>query len=244
MRAAMETKMRRVDVLVIGGGVVGCAILREWSRYDATVALLERNPDICEGTSKSNSAIVHTGFDAPPGSLEARLLAEARGLWPDIIESLHIPYLQTSALMVATSAEELATIESEIIPKAERNGVVLQRLAREEILEAAPYVNPRVAGGVLVAGEGVIDPFWTTRAYCENAVSNGAQVFLGEPVTGIDVADECVYVHTGGGGAIAASMVVNAAGLWADEAARMAGGGCFTPPPTRRPVIMGAEEHS
>src|SRR5229473_1201297 len=243
MRAAMETKMRRVDVLVIGGGVVGCAILRELSRYDATVALLERNPDICEGTSKSNSAIVHTGFDAPPGSLEARLLAEARGLWPDIIESLHIPYLQTGALMVATSAEELATIESEIIPKAERNGVVLQRLAREEILEAAPYVNPRAAGGVLVEGEGVIDPFWTTRAYCENAVSNGAQVFLGEPVTGIDVADECVYVHAGGGGAIAASMVVNAAGLWADEVARMAGDDSFTLTPRRGQFIVVEEDH-
>src|SRR5258706_9580836 len=131
----METKMRRVDVLVIGGGVVGCAILRELSRYDATVALLERNPDICEGTSKSNSAIVHTGFDAPPGSLEARLLAEARELWPNVIDNLHIPYLQTGALMVATSNEELDTIETEIIPKAERNGVILQRLSREEMLE-------------------------------------------------------------------------------------------------------------
>src|SRR5260370_42551476 len=98
--------------------------------------------------------------------------------------------------MVATSAEELATIESEIIPKAERNGVVLQRLAREEILEAATYVNPRVAGGVLVEGEGVIDPFWTTRAYCENAVSNGAHVFFVDPVTGIHVADECLFANT------------------------------------------------
>src|SRR5260370_7174031 len=117
----METKMRRVDVLVIGGGVVGCAILRELSRYDATVALLERNPDICEGTSKSNSAIVHTGFDAPPGSLEPRLLAEARGLWPDIIESLHITYFQTRALIVATSPHEFPTISILILPQPDPN---------------------------------------------------------------------------------------------------------------------------
>ena len=71
----METDIRRVDILVIGGGVVGCAILRELSRFDVRLALLERNPDICDGTSKSNSAIVHTGFDAPPGTLEAQLLA-------------------------------------------------------------------------------------------------------------------------------------------------------------------------
>jgi L-2-hydroxyglutarate oxidase LhgO len=147
----METNIRRVDVLVIGGGVVGCAILRELSRYDVAVALLERSPDICEGTSKSNSAIVHTGFDAPPGSLEARLLAEARDLWPNVVDSLHIPYLQTGALMVATSEEELNTVETEIIPKAQRNGVILQRLSREEILANAPYVNPDSIGGVLIA---------------------------------------------------------------------------------------------
>jgi glycerol-3-phosphate dehydrogenase len=145
--------------------------------------------------------------------------------------------------MVATGAEELATIESEIIPKAERNGVVLQRLAREEILEAAPYVSPRIIGGVLVEGEGVIDPFWTTRAYCENAVSNGAQVFLGEPVTGINVADECIYVYTGGGLALAASMVVNAAGLWADEVARMVGDDSFTLTPRRGQFIVIEEDH-
>ncbi len=183
----MEKKIRHVDVLVIGGGVVGCAILRELSRYDVTVALLERNPDICDGTSKSNSAIIHTGFDAPTGSLEAKLLLEARELWPEVIDSLHIPYLQTGALMVAADNEELSTIEADIIPKAERNAVILQRLTSAEIVDAAPYVNPQTVGGVLVEGEGIIDPFWTTRAYCEHAVLNGAQVFLGEAVTGITV---------------------------------------------------------
>jgi len=239
----MEAKMQYVDVLVIGGGVVGCAILRELSRYDAEVALLERNPDICEGTSKSNSAIVHTGFDAPPGSLESQLLAEAREVWPSIVESLHIPYLQTGALMVATDAGELATIETEIIPKAERNGVMLQSLTREEILEGAPYVNPHVVGGVLVEGEGIIDPFWTTRAYCENAAINGAQVFLEESVTGITVEDKYVYVRTSGGLTFVASMVVNAAGLWADEAAHLAGDDSFKLTPRKGQFIIVEEDH-
>jgi glycerol-3-phosphate dehydrogenase len=83
-----------------------CASYRVMPR----VALLERNPDVCEDTSKSNSAIVHTGFDAPPGTLEAQLLADARELWPQVIEQLHIPYLQTGALLIATSDEELATL--------------------------------------------------------------------------------------------------------------------------------------
>src|SRR5947209_13456271 len=203
---AMETDIRRVDILVIGGGVVGCAILRELSRFDVRLALLERNPDICDGTSKSNSAIVYTGFDAPPGTLEARLLAEARGLWPQVIESLHIPYLQTGGLIVATGEEERAILEGEIIPKAERNGVTLQRLTREEILENAPYINPDSLGGVLIEGEGIIDPFWTTRAYCENAVLNGAEVFVGQAVAAISEEVDHIRVRTSGGMTLVASM--------------------------------------
>lgn len=239
----METNIRYVDVLVIGGGVVGCAILRELARFDAAVALLERNPDICEGTSKSNSAIVHTGFDAPPGSLEARLLAEARELWPNVIDNLHIPYLQTGALMVATSNEELDSIETEIIPKAERNGVILQRLSREEILENAPYVNPEALGGVLIEGEGIIDPFWTTRAYCENAVLNGAEVFLGQAVAAITVEVDHIRVRTSRGLTLVARMIVNAAGLWADEVARLAGDTSFQLAPRKGQFIIVEEDH-
>jgi glycerol-3-phosphate dehydrogenase len=243
MRTIMETKMRHVDVLVIGGGVVGCSILRELSRYDGTVALLERNPEICEGTSKSNSAIVHTGFDAPPGSLEAQLLEEARELWPHVIGTLHIPYLQTGALMVATSDEELNTIETEIIPKAERNGVAVQRLSREEIVENAPYVNPDNMGGVLVEGEGIIDPFWTTRAYCENAVLNGAEFFPEQAVVNITIDSNYIQVRTSGGLTFAAKMVVNAAGLWADEVASLMGDSSFQLRPRKGQFIIVEEDH-
>ncbi|HEV2580025.1 MAG TPA: NAD(P)/FAD-dependent oxidoreductase [Ktedonobacteraceae bacterium] len=239
----MQPEIRRVDILVIGGGVVGCAILRECSRYQASVALLERNPDICDGTSKANSAIVHTGFDAPPGTLEARLLAGARVLWPQVIQSLHIPFVQTGALMVATSAEELGILENEIIPKAERNGVALQRLTREDILEHSPYVNASVLGGALVEGEGIIDPFWTTRAYCENAVVNGAQVFTGEAVTAMSVEEQRVSVQTGGGLSFSASMVVNAAGLWSDEVAHLAGDDSFTLTPRKGQFLVVEQDH-
>jgi len=239
----MVKDIRRVDVLVIGGGVVGSAILHELSRYHARVALLERNPDICECTSKSNSAIVHTGFDAPPGTLEARLLADARELWPQLIERLHIPYLQTGALLIAISDEELNTLANEIIPKAERNGVTLKRLTRAEILENAPYINPAIVGGALIEGEGIIDPFWTTRAYCENAVLNGARVFTSESVVGMSVEESHISVHTSSGLVFAASLVVNAAGLWCDEIARLAGDHSFTLTPRKGQFIIVEEDH-
>lgn len=239
----MVKDRQHVDVLVIGGGVVGCAILRELSRYSARVALLERNPDVCEGTSKSNSAIVHTGFDAPPGTLEARLLAEARELWPHIIEQLHIPYLQTGALLIATSDEELATLANEIMPKAERNGIMLSPLTREEILENAPYINPAILGGALVEGEGIIDPFWTTRAYCESAILNGAQVFSGETVVAMRMEEQHIVVQTRAGRNFAASLVINAAGLWSDEVARLVGDDSFKLTPRKGQFIVVEEDH-
>lgn len=239
----MEGSARNVDVLVIGGGVVGSAILRELARFDADVALLERRPDVCDATSKANSAIVHTGFDAPPGSLEARLLAEARELWPSVVEALHIPYLQTGAIMVATDAAQQTTIEAEIMPKAARNGVALQPLAREEILDGAPYVAESAVGGVLVEGEGVIDPFWTVRAYCESAVQNGAEVWLGHAVTSLAVEDNGVTVRTSAGASFTARLVVNAAGLWADEIAALAGDRSFTLTPRKGQFIITEQDH-
>ncbi len=237
----METHLQ-FDVLVIGGGVVGCAILRELTRYQASVALLERNPDICEGTSKANSAIVHTGFDAPPGSLEAHLLAQARDLWPSVIADLCIPYMRTGALMLALTPDDLLTIEHEVIPRAERNGLALELLAREDVLERAPYVNSAVLGGILIEGEAVIDPFWTTRAYCENAALNGAVIFTGEGVTELRVAEDRVLLRTDSGRDFSASLVINAAGLWSDEIARLAGDHSFTISPRKGQFIV-VEDH-
>ncbi len=234
----MHVPERQIDVVVVGGGVVGAAILREIARYDASVALIEARPDLCDATSKANSGIVHTGFDAPPGSLEARLLAEARALWPATIEALRIPYLQTGAMMVATSEAELRAIEEEIIPKATRNGVALQRLGRDEIRDSAPAVTPDARGGVLVEGEGVIDPFWTVRAYAESAVRNGAEVLLGQAVTRLEVERARVRVETSGGLRIAARAIVNAAGLWADEVARLAGDASFRLTPRKGQFLL------
>lgn len=129
------------------------------------------------------------------------------------------------------------------MPKAERNGATLQTLSREEILDDAPYITEHVLSGALVEGEGVIDPFWTTRAYCENAVQNGAEVYLEHGVTGIDVAQSGVTVFTDAGTTFRARMVINAAGLWADEVARLAGDDSFRLTPRKGQFIITEEDH-
>jgi glycerol-3-phosphate dehydrogenase len=238
----MSQRYDEFDIVVIGGGVVGCSILREVARYDVRTALIERRPEICDGTSKANSGIVHTGFDAPPGSLEARLLAEARQLWPEVIDQLALPYLQTGAVMLATDEAEEDALATTVLPKAERNGVTLRRLSREEILETDPYVTPHVRAGVLVEGEGVIDPFWTTRAYAESALRNGAQIVTGEAVTQLRVEREGVFLRTSAGHAIHAALAINAAGLWADEIARLAGDDTFALTPRKGQFILTEED--
>lgn len=239
----MEVGVQHIDVLVIGGGIVGCSILRELSRYDVSVALLEERPDVCDATSKANSAIVHTGFDAPPTTLEAQLLADSRELWPQVIAELHIPFLQTGAIMIARSEQEESTIAAEIIPRAERNGIPLIHLTREEILDAAPYITEAVRGGVLVEGEGVIDPFWATRATCESAIRNGASVYLQHAVTGVEPDSQSVTVRTSAGTTFVSRLVVNAAGLWADEVARLAGDRSFTITPRKGQFIITEDDH-
>ena len=104
-------------------------------------------------------------------------------------------------------------------------------------------MNPEILGGVFVEGEGVIDPFWTTRAYCESAALNGATVFTGEGVSALRVEDEQVFVETDSGRAFTAALIVNAAGLWSDEVARLAGDDSFTITPRKGQFVIVEEDH-
>ncbi|MCL6547882.1 MAG: NAD(P)/FAD-dependent oxidoreductase [Alicyclobacillus sp.] len=233
------------DVIVIGGGVVGNSVLYHLSRFSRWVALLEREPDVCEGTSKANSAIVHTGFDAKPGTLEARLLAEARAMWPVVVERLKVPFLPCGAMMVAVTDAEWETIQSEVLPRARENGVTdVQLVSREDVLAAIPDVSPEVKGGLFIPGESLVDPFWLTRAYAEAAVQNGARVHLNAEVAAIryDDAAEVFHVTARDGREFTARSVVNAAGLWSDEVARLIGDDSFTLTPRKGQFLLVEEE--
>jgi glycerol-3-phosphate dehydrogenase len=233
------------EVLVIGGGVVGSSVLYHLSQYQQNIALLEREPDVCEGTSKTNSAIVHTGFDATPGTLEARLLAESREIWPVLVEQLGIPFLPCGAVMVAVTDDEFETIRNEVYPKALKNGVNdVQVLTKDKVMELIPDVSADVKGGLLVPGESLVDPFWLTRAYAEAAVCNGAEVFVRAEVQGIvfDPVAERFRVATSDGREFFAKCVINAAGLWSDDVARLVGDESFTVTPRKGEFVLTEEE--
>ncbi|TLS51593.1 NAD(P)/FAD-dependent oxidoreductase [Paenibacillus antri] len=229
------------DVVVIGGGIVGASILRKLSEYRLKLLLIEKQPDVCEGASKANSGIVHTGFDAKPGTVEAECLRLSRGLWPKLIERLKIPYVECGAVMVAVSDEERSIIEETYLPSAAANGVACEWIGREELLERNPAVTPRAIGGLSIPGEALIDPFGATRSFAEIAAMNGAEVSLGSGVARIEANDDALLIALENGREVATRYAVNAAGLWADEIAGMIGDDSFALTPRKGQFVLTEE---
>ncbi len=229
---------RVYDVAVVGAGVVGCALACELARHRLRVLLLERAFDVGEGSSKGNSAIVHTGFDATPGSLEADLVTRAAGIWPQRAQKLKIPFQQTGALLAALDEEQLGLLEG-IRAKALENGVDdLQLLSRQQALQAEPALAPGVRGGLLVPRESITDPFAVSIACAELALVNGAQIVLGAEVTGLerDGAEKLLRLRSGQ--RFRTRLLVNAAGLGGRTLADLHGGAPFDINPRRGQFLV------
>lgn len=229
------------DVVVIGGGIVGSAILRKLSFYELDIALVEKQPDLCEGASKANSGIIHTGFDAPPGTIEAECLKRSRELWPQLVEDLKIPFIPCGAVMVATSDEEKQIIEEKYIPNAQANGVEVEWMSKEELLEGNPAVTSKAIGGLVIPEEAICDPFTATRSYAELAALNGAEVLLGNGVVRIEELPEGLKIILENKQEIVTKYVVNAAGVYSDQIARLIGDESFIITPRKGQFILTEE---
>jgi glycerol-3-phosphate dehydrogenase len=213
------------DVLVIGGGVVGCAVLWALAHYDLRLAICEAESDVGQGISRANTAIAHTGFDAPPGSLEARLLTSAHRRFASLCAHLDVDLRPCGALMVALDRGDLGRLAA-YQRQAAVNGISVERLSAAAVRARWPYINPAICGGLLIPGEASVDSFALTLAYAEVAVAAGATLLLDERVTAIEQHDPALVVTTTRR-RIAARYVVNAAGLRADAIAHMVGDRSF-----------------
>ena len=225
------------DIAIIGGGVVGAAIARKLSHFQKTVALIEAGSDIGVGTSKANTAILHTGFDATPGSLESQLLTKSYFLLKDYAAEVGIPLEFTGAIMVAWSQEELDQLPA-IQAKAEKNGVTaVQVLSAAEVYTREPHLGPGAMGGLLVIDESIICPFTPPLAFGYEAVANGVELFLNSRVTSVSRRDGHHVIKT-----LKADYhcqwLINAAGLYSDEIDRLLGHRRFTVTPRRGELIV------
>ena len=204
----------RFDVAIIGAGIVGCAIARRFALSGARVAVVEKAVDILDGASKGNSAILHTGFDAPIGSLEQRCVASGYDEYLSIHERLGLPLIRSGALVVAWTEEEEAILPS-LVEQAHRNGVDdVEPLTVADLRRVEPGLAPGARGGFRVPREYLIDPWSAPFAYLLQAVENGAELLRGAEVTGATRDGDWLLETTRG--TVRAGLVVNAAGLFGD----------------------------
>ncbi|MEU3184086.1 FAD-dependent oxidoreductase [Streptomyces sp. NPDC006923] len=224
------------DIVVVGAGVVGAAIARELTRYPSRVALVDASDDVGDGTSKANTAILHTGFDAVPGSLESRLVREGQRRLAAYAEETGIPVEPLGALLVAWDDGQLAALPG-LVEKAERNGCHDTRLlGADELYSREPRLGPGALGALEVPGESIICPWTTTLAYATQAVLGGADLHLNCRVEKAASGEPHHLVTSRG--PLRAHTLINAAGLHADEIDRLLGHHDFTVTPRRGQLMV------
>ena len=204
------------DAVVIGAGVIGCAAARELSRYDMSVAVLERESDVCEGTSKANSAIIHAGFDAVPGTLQARFNVEGNKMMDDVSRQLDIPFKRNGAMVVCWSKDDIPKLR-ELYDRGIANGVEgLQILSGSEARAIEPALSENIYAALHAPTSGIVCPFEMTIAYAENACANGAEFNFLSEVTAV-TREDGVFVITTSKGEFRARTVINCAGVHSDD---------------------------
>ncbi|MCS0636835.1 FAD-dependent oxidoreductase [Streptomyces sp. LP05-1] len=225
------------DVVVVGAGVVGTAIARELARYSPRAALVDAAPDVGEGTSKANTAILHTGFDAVPGSLEARLVRDGARRLAGYAAEAGIPVEPVGALLIAWDEEQLAALPR-LAAKAVANEYHAARpLTAAELYAREPHLGPGALGALHVPGESVICPWTTPLAYATQAVRAGTDLHLNCAVRAVRATPDGHRLATCRG-VLTARHLVNAAGLGADELDRLLGIEDFTVTPRRGQLVV------
>lgn len=210
------------DVAVIGAGVVGAAIARDLAGTRNSVVVLDARDDVGEGTTKANTAILHTGYDAKPGTLESRLVARGYDILTEYCARANIGLDRTGAVLVAWDEEQAASLPG-LQAKAVENGYEdTSLISAEDVYDQLPSLGPGVTGGLVVPDEAVIDAWTVPLALAAEAVQRGATFLREHRVTGVDVGAEQTVVHTDKGD-VTARWVVNAAGLGGDVVDAMFG---------------------
>ena len=203
------------DVLIIGGGIVGCAVARELSKYQLKTVSLEKNVEVGMGATKANSGIVHAGYDCESGTLKAKLNVRGNELYPKLCRDLIVPFRRNGSLVLAFSEAELSILE-DLKSRGEANGVPeIEILSKAELLKKEPRLNPEVYAGLYAPTAGLIFGPELSAALAENACVNGVEFALDTEVLGIEKTGS-YYTLSTNKKTYETKLVINAAGLYSD----------------------------
>lgn len=201
------------DVIVIGAGVVGCAIARELSKYNLDILVVDKNEDVAEGISKANSGIIHGGYNEKEGTLKAKLNLEGNKMMDELSKELQFSFKRNGALVLAFTEEELDRIKF-LKDNGEKLGVEgLELLNKDEVLALESNINSDVVGALHVKTSGIVSPYEMTLALGENAVENGVEFKLGQEVIDIKKENNIYKLSLNNGKSLESKMIINASGL-------------------------------
>ena len=208
------------DVIIIGAGVTGCAVARFLSAFKGSFCVLERTEDVCSGTSKANSAIIHAGFDAAHGSLMAKYNLLGCQMYPQLAEELDFSYKNNGSLVLALSEEDIPKLEA-LKENGIKNGVEhLEIVGRERLKELEPAVGHVPVAALYAPTAGIVCPFGATIAFAENAYTNGVEFRFNTEVKGLtrseDEEGNPYWIVQTAEGVLQTRAVVNAAGVYSD----------------------------
>lgn len=230
---------QKPDVLIVGGGIVGCAVARELSRLKLDVLLVEKSNDVACGASSRNDGCIHPGIDLHKGQQKLKYVLEGNRMYTQLAKDLGLSFKRWAQMFIFSTGWENTIIPPLFLLKAKILGVEgVRYVGKEEIKRIEPNPPAWAKGGMYMASAGMVSPYKTTIALCDNAIQNGARVSLNTYVDGMDVkGDKVVCVHTNRGD-IYPRAVVNCAGVYSDVIADMAGDRTFTIHPRKGTDII------
>lgn len=212
----------KTDILIIGAGVIGSAVARKLSQYDLDITLVEKQSDICMGTSKANSSMIHSGYNIDGSKLKGQMcLKSDTKVYDKLCKELNVDFRHTGSVFAGFEESHLKTMKEEV-DNAKKNGLEGVRIVdHDEMMRLEPNINPDVKFGLYDSNTGTINPFEWTMALAENAVINGVKVLLNAGVTNIHTENGKIARVDTEVGTFEPKVVINCAGLYSDKIAAM-----------------------
>ncbi len=226
------------DVIIIGGGIIGCGIARELSKYNLKVNLIEKEADVSEGASKANNGMIHPGNAVKPGTLKAKLNVRGNAMYPNWAKELGFDFKRTGSLIIAYSKKERLLLKL-IYGVGKINGVPdMKNLSGDKVMEMEPTICKKPLMGLYSPTTAYVDGYEVTAALAENAAMNGVDFYLNTQVVDVLTEDGKVKGVITDRGIFKGKYVINCAGIYADEISEMAGDRFFTLHPRRGCLII------